>query len=105
VEVVREIVLRQVTAFEMPGTGIEGFAGHAAAIAAAGIYDFRVHYEQILLPVVLTHWALESVEGLSPEAEAAREHALARIARLKRVADRIDAQATAPAGPVVASSR
>jgi acyl-[acyl-carrier-protein] desaturase len=103
-----EVVLaidRQVTAFEMPGTGIEGFAGHAAAIAAAGIYDFRVHYEQILLPVVLTHWGLESVEGLSPEAEVAREHALARIARLKRVADRIDAQAAVPAGPVVASSR
>jgi acyl-[acyl-carrier-protein] desaturase len=91
-----EAIDRQVTSFEMPGTGIEGFAGHATAIAAAGIYDFRVHYEQILLPVVMGHWALESVEGLTPEAEMAREHALARIARLKRVADRIDAQAAVP---------
>lgn len=101
-----EAIDRQVTAFEMPGTGIEGFAGHAAAIAAAGIYDFRVHYEQILVPVVMNHWALESVEGLTPEAEVAREHALSRIARLKRVADRIDAQTAADAAePVVALNR
>jgi acyl-[acyl-carrier-protein] desaturase len=96
---------RQVTGFEMPGTGIDGFAAHASAIAAAGIYDFRVHYEQILLPVVLTHWKLSTLEGLTPEAEVARDHVLARIARLKKVADRIDAQAanisSAPAGPIL----
>jgi acyl-[acyl-carrier-protein] desaturase len=89
---------RQVSGFEMPGTEITGFAGHAAAISAAGIYDYRVHYEQILLPVVLNHWQLESIEGLSAEAEIAREHVLARISRMKRVADRIDAQAVVVLG-------
>jgi acyl-[acyl-carrier-protein] desaturase len=92
---------RQVTGFEMPGTEILGFAGHAAAISAAGIYDYRVHYEQILFPVVLNHWRLESVEGLSPEAEVAREHVLGRISRMKRVADRIDAQAAPAAAATV----
>jgi acyl-[acyl-carrier-protein] desaturase len=86
---------RQVTGFEMPGTGIEGFAAHAAAIAGAGIYDFRVHYEQILVPVVLNHWRLESLSGLSGPAEAAREHTLRHIRRLSRVADRIEAQSAA----------
>jgi acyl-[acyl-carrier-protein] desaturase len=61
---------RQVCGFEMPGAGIQGFALHAAAIAAEGIYDFRVHYEQILAPVVLGHWHLETIEGLTPEADA-----------------------------------
>jgi acyl-[acyl-carrier-protein] desaturase len=84
---------RQVTEFEMPGTGIDGFAAHAAAIAVAGIYDFRVHYEQILVPVVLNHWRLESVAGLNGAAEAAREHVLHYIGRLKRVVDRMAAQA------------
>ena len=88
---------RQVSSFEMPGAGIAGFAKLAAVIAAAGIYDYRVHYKQILLPVVMNHWQLESVEGLSAEAEAAREHVLAKIARLKRVAERIEAQATGQA--------
>jgi acyl-[acyl-carrier-protein] desaturase len=91
---------RQVTGFEMPGTGIEDFAAHAAAIAVAGIYDFRVHYEQILLPVVLQHWHLESVVGLSGPAEKAREHALAHIGRLRRVADRIAAQTDAAGRPL-----
>jgi len=84
---------RQVPAFEMPGTGITGFAGHAAAIAAAGIYDFRVHYEQILVPVVLVQWRLESIEGLDAEAEQARERLLAWVARIRRVAARMAEQA------------
>jgi acyl-[acyl-carrier-protein] desaturase len=80
---------RQVTHFEMPGTGIDGFATHAAAIAAAGIYDYRVHYEQILDPLIRRHWKVESIGDLSPPGEAARTHLLARIARLGRVADRL----------------
>ena len=60
---------RQVRGFEMPGTGIRDFATHAGAIANAGIYDFAIHHDQILVPVVLRHWRLESIEGLSPEAE------------------------------------
>jgi acyl-[acyl-carrier-protein] desaturase len=85
-----EAIERQVTSFEMPGAGIEDFTRHAAAIAAAGIYDFRVHYEQILVPVVLRHWRLESLEGLTPEADQARERTLRWIARLGRVADRLE---------------
>jgi acyl-[acyl-carrier-protein] desaturase len=93
---------RQVTEFEMPGTGIDGFAAHAAAIAVAGIYDFRIHYEQILVPVVLQHWRLESVTGLNAAAEAAREHVLRYIGRLKRVADRMAAQAADAAADAAA---
>src|SRR5206468_4194750 len=44
---------RQVRTFEMPGTGIVDFVQHAKAIAKAGIYDFQIHHEQILVPVVL----------------------------------------------------
>ena len=60
---------RQVRDFEMPGTGIVDFADHATAIAKAGIYDLHLHHEQILVPVVLRHWDIERVEGLTPEAE------------------------------------
>jgi acyl-[acyl-carrier-protein] desaturase len=87
-----EAIDRQVTRFEMPGTGIDDFAGHAVAIAAAGIYDFRVHYEQVLVPVLMTHWKLESLEGLDEEADKARSHVLNWVARVRRVANRIEAQ-------------
>ena len=79
---------RQVRTFEMPGTGIIDFQRHAKAIARAGIYDFSLHHDQVLVPVVLRQWGLESVEGLDAEAEQARERALAHMARLRRAADR-----------------
>jgi acyl-[acyl-carrier protein] desaturase len=78
----------QVREFEMPGTGIVDFESHARAIARAGIYDFKVHHSQILVPVVLRHWGVESVTGLSDEAERARDALLKRIDRIGRVADR-----------------
>ncbi len=80
---------RQIIGFTMPGDGIPGFARHAKAIAAAGIYDLAAHYEQILKPVVLKHWGLETLTGLTPEAEAARERVLAHIEKSGRVAQRL----------------
>lgn len=75
----------QVRTFEMPGTGILGFAAHASAIAAAGIYDFLIHHDKVLMPVVLRHWKIDQLEGLTPEAERARDKALHQIARIEKV--------------------
>ena len=83
---------RQVRNFAMPGTGIVDFEAHAKLIAAAGIYDFAQHHDQILVPVVLRHWKLDTLEGLSPEAEEARVRVLAFIERLGKVATRIAAR-------------
>jgi acyl-[acyl-carrier-protein] desaturase len=80
---------RQVHDFEMPGTGIIGFDEHAVAIARAGIYDLQLHHEQILVPVVLRHWAVESLEGLSPEAEEGRARLVKRIERIGRAGRRL----------------
>lgn len=80
---------RQIIGFTMPGDGIPGFVQHAKAIAAAGIYDLAVHYEQILKPVVLGHWDLPNLTGLTPEAEAARERVMAHIEKSGRVAQRL----------------
>jgi acyl-[acyl-carrier-protein] desaturase len=80
---------RQVRTFEMPGTGIPDFSAHANAIAAAGIYDFLLHHDQVLVPVVLRHWAIESLEGLTPEAELARDRAVQHIARIQRIGQRL----------------
>jgi acyl-[acyl-carrier-protein] desaturase len=80
---------RQVIGFEMPGTGIPGFAAHAGAISRAGIYDLAIHHDQILAPVVLRHWRLESLTGLDDEAERSRDRLLARLAKSERVARRL----------------
>jgi acyl-[acyl-carrier-protein] desaturase len=79
----------QVRDFEMPGTGIPGFNEHAKAIAKAGIYDMQIHHEKILVPVVLRDWGVESLEGLTPEAEKAREALLHQIERIGRIAGKL----------------
>jgi acyl-[acyl-carrier-protein] desaturase len=79
----------EVKGFAMPGLGIPGFVGHAKAIAGAGIYDFAVHNDQIIAPVVLRHWKLEELTGLSDEAERARDRTVAYIARLGKAAARL----------------
>jgi acyl-[acyl-carrier-protein] desaturase len=79
-----EAIKRQVLNFEMPGTGIPGFAEHAKAIARVGIYDLGVHHDSILRPVVLGHWAIAGREGLTPSAEAARHRLVQFITRLGR---------------------
>jgi acyl-[acyl-carrier-protein] desaturase len=84
-----EAIKRQVLSFEMPGTGIPGFAQHAKAIARAGIYDLGVHHDAILRPVVLGHWDVAGWQGLTPSAEAARTRLVQFITRLGRAAARV----------------
>jgi acyl-[acyl-carrier-protein] desaturase len=79
---------RQVHDFEMPGTGIVDFATHAQAIARIGVYDLAIHHDSILTPVVLRHWGLESLSGLTAEAEHARDRVLKRIDRIGRAGRR-----------------
>lgn len=81
-----EAMERQIVGFTMPGDGIPGFAEHARAIANAGIYDLTAHYEQILEPIVVKHWDLPNLSGLTGEAEAARERTMAHIEKSARVA-------------------
>lgn len=79
---------RQVRGFEMPGTGILNFADHARSIARAGIYDFKVHHDHILVPVVMRHWGLENLTGLDAEAEQARDGLVKYIGRVGKAGER-----------------
>ncbi len=83
---------RQVRDFEMPGTGIPDFEAHAFAIAKVGIYDFSVHHDAVLVPVILRHWNVEALEGLTPEADEARTKMLKRMERIARVGRRFAAK-------------
>ena len=87
---------RAVRTFAMPGTGITDFEKLSREIARVGIYDLLIHHDQILQPVVMRHWKLEQVTGLTDEAEKAREALFKRIERIGKVgakmaSDRINA--------------
>ncbi|NBU60573.1 MAG: acyl-ACP desaturase [Actinobacteria bacterium] len=76
---------RAVRTFAMPGTGIPDFERLSREIARAGIYDLLIHHDQILQPVVMRHWKLDQLTGLSDEAEKAREALFRRIDRIGKV--------------------
>jgi acyl-[acyl-carrier protein] desaturase len=78
----------QVRNFAMPGTGIPDFDRHAALIAKAGIYDLQVHYEQILVPVVIRQWDAANIGGLSGDGAIAQEKLMKRLATSEKVARR-----------------
>jgi acyl-[acyl-carrier-protein] desaturase len=83
-----EALERQIVNFAMPGVGIPGFVEHSKAIAASGIYDFAIHHERIIVPLVVRHWAIDKVEGLSASAEKARDSLMHHIERVGKVAKR-----------------
>ncbi len=64
---------RQVLGFAMPGLELPDFRAKAIRIAKAGIYDLRIHHDQVLLPVLLKQWRLEELVGLNDEAQQARD--------------------------------
>jgi acyl-[acyl-carrier-protein] desaturase len=80
-QAVRAIV-DEVLAFQMPGAGIPGFIRKAAQIAKAGIYDLKVHRDEVLMPI-LRHWKIFELSGLDAAAEDARR-------RLREHLDRLD---------------
>jgi acyl-[acyl-carrier-protein] desaturase len=87
-------IRRQVTGFSMPGVDMPGFAERAKLMAQAGVYNYRIHHDQILVPVLLKHWRIDRIEGLSDEAERARDAIMAYLTKLDRVASRLDERAT-----------
>ncbi|MEQ4718526.1 acyl-ACP desaturase [Nonomuraea sp. B19D2] len=76
-----------VTTFQMPGTGIDGFARKAMIIANEGIYDLRLHLDDVLMPV-LRQWSVFDKTGLGTEGEKAREELAAFLAKTEATAAR-----------------
>jgi acyl-[acyl-carrier-protein] desaturase len=82
---------RQILGFSMPGFELPGFREKAIRIAAAGIYDLRIHHDQVLAPV-LRHWRLADLAGLNDEASRAREDILDHLERLDAAAERFESK-------------
>ncbi|MEV8020394.1 acyl-ACP desaturase [Streptomyces sp. NPDC086554] len=76
-----------VESFQMPAVQMPGFGQLAMDVALAGVYDLRVHHDEVLVPLLrsLSVWSLP---GLRPAGEQARE-------RLAQVLAGIDERARA----------
>ena len=90
----------EVTGFVMPGSVVPGFARKAVQIAQAGIYDLRIHHDDVIMPLV-RHWRVFEAEGLDAVGEQARQDLAAALKGLAARADRFverraEAQAADP---------
>ena len=84
-----QAIVAEVLAFQMPGNGIPGFLRKAAAIAKAGIYDLRVHRDEVLMPIV-HHWRIFELTGLDAAAEEARQRLAEHLEQLDAAARRFE---------------
>jgi acyl-[acyl-carrier-protein] desaturase len=82
-------IVDEVIAFQMPGAGIPGFVRKAAQIARAGIYDIRVHRDEVLLPI-LRHWRIFELTNLNAAAEEARNRLSVHLGKLDAIARRLE---------------
>jgi len=81
----------EVTGFVMPGSVIPGFGRKAVQIAKAGIYDLRIHHDDVIMPLI-SHWQVLQIAGLDADGERARQELVAALealnARAARFAER-----------------
>ena len=77
----------EVAGFVMPGSVVPGFARKAVQIAQAGIYDLRIHHDDVIMPL-LRHWRVFEAEGLDAEGEQALQDLAAALESLNARATR-----------------
>jgi len=61
----------EVVGFAMPGAGMTDFLRNSVTIAKAGIYDLRLHHDEVVAPI-LKFWRVFDRTDLGPDGEAAR---------------------------------
>jgi acyl-[acyl-carrier-protein] desaturase len=86
-----EAIRDEVVGFQMPGAGMTDFARSSVAIAKAGIYDLRLHHDEVLAPV-LRQWRVFDRTDLGPRGEQAREELATFLAGLDERAARFVAK-------------
>jgi len=77
----------EVAGFVMPGSVVPGFTRKAVQIARAGIYDLRIHHDDVIMPL-LRHWRVFEAAGLDAEGEQARQDLAAALEALNTRATR-----------------
>ena len=67
-----QAVRDEVVGFQMPGAGMRDFRRHSVIIAKAGIYDLRLHHDEVVAPV-LKFWRVFDRTDLGAAGEQARD--------------------------------
>jgi acyl-[acyl-carrier-protein] desaturase len=79
----------EVISFQMPGAGMPDYERKAVQIARAGIYDLRIHHDEVVWPL-LRHWRFFEAGGLDDAAEQKREQCARSLETLDHLARRYE---------------
>jgi acyl-[acyl-carrier-protein] desaturase len=82
-----QAVRDEVVGFAMPGAGMTDYLRNSVVIAKAGIYDLRLHHDEVVAPIV-KFWRVFDRTDLGPVGEAAREELATFMAGLDTQASR-----------------
>ncbi|RSM55092.1 acyl-ACP desaturase [Amycolatopsis sp. WAC 01376] len=91
----------EVVQFQMPGAVIPSFVRKAALIAKAGIYDLRIHHDEVIWPL-LRQWKIFELEGLGEVGEKARDELDQFLKALDTQASRFEERRAAAAARTAA---
>jgi acyl-[acyl-carrier-protein] desaturase len=91
----------EVLDFAMPGAVIPSFVRKAALIAKAGIYDLRIHHDDVVMPL-LRYWKVFDLTGLGEVGETAREELAQFLKTLDGQASRFEERRDAAAARAAA---
>ncbi|QIS17964.1 acyl-ACP desaturase [Nocardia terpenica] len=78
-----EAIVKVLTHFVMPGTGMPNWRRNGVTMAKHGIYDLRQHLEQVVEPV-LENWNIFDRSDFGPRGEQAREELSRFLEKMER---------------------
>jgi acyl-[acyl-carrier-protein] desaturase len=82
-----QAVRDEVVGFQMPGAGMTDYLRNSVIIAKAGIYDLRLHHDEVVAPI-LKFWRVFERTDLGAAGEQAREELSSFMAGLDAQASR-----------------
>jgi acyl-[acyl-carrier-protein] desaturase len=97
-------IAEEVRSFAMPGTEVPGFMRKSLLMAEAGIYDVRLHRDEVVAPL-MRHWALAEVHITTDAAQRAQAAIVAHLEKLERIAARYESRRAARNSPAQDSER
>jgi acyl-[acyl-carrier-protein] desaturase len=90
-DVAMSAVRDEVVGFAMPGQGMSNYLRNSVIIAKAGIYDLRLHHDEVILPV-LRFWRVFERSDFGPVGEQARTELAEFLVGLDASATRFEEQ-------------
>ncbi len=97
-----QAILDEVLGFAMPGMHMPAFQENAKLIAKAGIYDLRIHHDDVMQPV-LRYWRIFERSDFGPAGEQAREEVANFLALVDARAKYFEEKAAARAAETVSA--